>query len=147
MKKSIVYLLFLSAIYVGCSDHNSHNQESKEHEHNEQTSAIELNNGEKWKVNVEMTVPINEMEMLINDFTKTEQEDYIVLAKDLQDQINALVSSCTMTGKSHDELHKWLLPYMELVNELAETKNETDAEMVFEKIKASMSTYNEFFQS
>jgi hypothetical protein len=98
-------------------------------------------------VNVEMTAPIKEMEMLINDFSKTEQEDYIQLAKDLQDQINVLVSSCTMTGKSHDELHKWLLPYMELVKELSEVKGEKEAAEVFEKIKASMSTYNEFFQS
>ena len=33
-----------------------------------------------------------------------------------------------MKGKAHDELHKWLLPYIDLVKELSEAKDETEAE-------------------
>lgn len=146
MKLRIIYFLFIASILAKCADPQSHGEKSQDHQQHETTRDIKLNNGEKWKVNVEMTAPIKEMEMLINDFAKTEHEHYIRLASDLQDQINVLVSSCTMTGKAHDELHKWLLPFMELVTELSEVKDEKEAAMIFEKIKASMSTYNAFFQ-
>ncbi|MBK9047964.1 MAG: hypothetical protein IPL74_15190 [Bacteroidetes bacterium] len=51
-----------------------------------------------------------------------------------------------MKGKAHDELHKWLLPYIDLVKELSEAKDETEAAKQFENIQTSFTTFNQYFQ-
>jgi hypothetical protein len=50
-----------------------------------------------------------------------------------------------MTGKAHDELHKWLLPYIDLVGELEVAENEAEAAEFFEEIEQSFHTFNEYF--
>lgn len=51
-----------------------------------------------------------------------------------------------MSGKSHDELHKWLHPYMGLIDELESSNDETQANQTLEKIEASFKTFNQYFQ-
>ena len=51
-----------------------------------------------------------------------------------------------MKGKAHDELHKWLLPYIDMVKELSEAKDETEAEKQFHNIQTSFTTFNQYFQ-
>ena len=77
---------------------------------------------------------------------KVEQKDYKSLSEKLQSNIDLLTSNCTMKGKAHDELHKWLLPYIDLVKELSEAKDETEASKHFENIQISFTTFNQYFQ-
>jgi hypothetical protein len=107
---------------------------------------IELNNGEKWKVDANMITHIRNMENDVISFAKVEQKDYKSLAEKLQSNIDLLTSNCTMKGKAHDELHKWLLPYIDLVKELSEAKDETEAEKQFQNIQTSFTTFNQYFQ-
>jgi hypothetical protein len=51
-----------------------------------------------------------------------------------------------MKGKAHDELHKWLLPCIDLVKELSEAKDETEASKHFKTIQISFTTFNQYFQ-
>lgn len=146
MKKFICFIFILSVFHFGCTEGESHSKKTEEHDHDGHAKTLELNNGEKWLVNIEMTAPIKTMENRIAEFAVTGPTDYNELALGLQDDINLLVSTCTMSGKSHDELHKWLVPFMELVNELSELKDEKKAALVFGKINESMITYNQFFQ-
>lgn len=119
---------------IEVDDHN--------HEGNE---SIVLNNGKKWKVDETMMPPIRSMENALNAFSKSKEKDYNSLAEELQTSIETLTSNCTMTGQSHDELHKWLLPYIDLVDELSATTNEADAQLVFKRINESFSTFNTYF--
>lgn len=151
MKKSITALAICLALF---SCNNSANEKSKEQteivthddHHDHESEAIELNNGEKWKVVPEMLVHIRNMENDVISFAKDEQKDYQTLAHQLETNIDLLTSNCTMTGKAHDELHKWLLPYIDLVDELSEAKNETEAEKQFQSIQSSFKTFNQYFQ-
>ena len=86
------------------------------------------------------------MENDINHFANVEQKDFKSLAEKLQTNIDLLTSNCTMKGKAHDELHKWLLPYIDMVKELSEAKNETEASEQFKNIQTSFSTFNQYFQ-
>lgn len=45
-----------------------------------------------------------------------------------------------------DELHKWLLPYIDLVKKLSEAKDETEASEQFKNIQTSFTTFNQYFQ-
>lgn len=153
MKTKIISLLTFSLILIGCG--NTTNVKSKvqtksanhkEHLHDEESEAIELNNGEKWKVDSNMIIHIRNMETDINSFIKVEQKDYKSLSEKLQSNIDLLTTNCTMKGKAHDELHKWLLPYIDMVKELSEAKDKTEASKQFENIQTSFTTFNQYFQ-
>lgn len=153
MKMITTLIPVISLFLFSCG--NTSNEKSKEqteivtheeHQHNAEIQTIELNNGEKWKVDGNMIIHIRNMESDVISFAKAEQKDYKSLSEKLQSNIDLLTSNCTMKGKAHDELHKWLLPYMDLVAALSDAKDDTEASKQFEKIQASFSTFNQYFQ-
>ena len=153
MKKITILIPVIGLFLFSCG--NTSNEKSKEqtetvtheeHQHNAEIQTIELNNGEKWKVDANMITHIRNMENDVISFAKVEQKDYKSLSEKLQSNIDLLTSNCTMKGKAHDELHKWLLPYIDLVKELSEANNETEAEKQFENIQNSFTTFNQYFQ-
>ena len=153
MKKITILIPVIGLILFSCG--NTSNEKSKEqtetvtheeHQHNAEIQTIELNNGEKWEVDTNMITHIRNMENDVISFAKVEQKDYKSLSEKLQSNIDLLTSNCTMKGKAHDELHKWLLPYIDLVKELSEAKNEAEAEKQFQNIQTSFTTINQYFQ-
>lgn len=121
--------------------------ESMHHEHAEAVEAIELNDGNKWKVDAPMMEYIRIMEKEVHASNLIAQKDYPALAKTLQTQVDGLTSNCTMTGKPHDELHKWLLPYIDLVKAFTESANNpAEAEKHLKAIDASFDTFNQYFE-
>lgn len=117
-----------------------------EHNNEEENEAIELNNGKKWVVDSKMMIHIREMENIVVAFNTEEQKDYKNLAKNLQSNIDLLTASCTMEGKAHDELHKWLVPFMDIVSVLTDAQNDTEAAKQFKNIQTSFITFNTYFQ-
>jgi hypothetical protein len=107
---------------------------------------IELNTGQKWKVNDEMIPHILKMEKDFHAYLASGQKDYKSLAEKLQKGNNDLISSCTMQGKAHDELHKWLHPQLELVQALSNASTDEEAEKVVTKLKRSFDTFHTYFQ-
>jgi hypothetical protein len=153
MKTLIILISVISLFLFGCG--NTPNEKSneqtetaihEEHHHDDESEAIELNKGEKWKVDANMITHIRNMENDINSFANVEQKDFKSLAEKLQTNIDLLTSNCTMKGKAHDELHKWLLPYIDMVKELSEAKDKTEASKQFENIQTSFTTFNQYFQ-
>lgn len=57
-----------------------------------------------------------------------------------------LIESCTMQGESHDELHKWLHPHIELIQKLADAKDPQVAEAIVGQIEQSFQTYQNYFE-
>ena len=111
-------------------------------EHEELT----LNNGEKWKCNEEMMPYIQGSQKIIVDFRKDHLGSYPALARKLQENIKMLISSCSMTGVSHEELHKWLVPYMDLVQLMLKAETNEEAEIYLKQIETSMSQFNQYFE-
>ena len=153
MKKITILIPVISLFLFSCG--NASNEKSKEqtetvtheeHQHNAEIQNIELNNGEKWEVDANMITHIRNMQNDVISFAKVEQKDYKSLSKQLQSNIDLLTSNCTMKGKAHDELHKWLLPYIDLVKELSEAKDEIEAEKQFQNIQTSFTAFNQYFQ-
>jgi hypothetical protein len=153
MKTLAISITAISLFLFGCGDtakekskEQTETATHQEHQHNAEIQTIELNNEEKWKVDANMITHIRNMENDVISFAKVEQKDYKSLSEKLQSNIDLLTSNCTMKGKAHDELHKWLSPYINLVKELSEAKDETEAEKQFQKIENSFITFNQYFQ-
>jgi len=154
MKKATIILSFaLSAILLSCnnsatSDKEVHTETAthEKHEHEESSEAIELNNGEKWKVNEEMKPYVTKGSELVSTFIQNEDTDYKTLTEQLKSENNQLIKSCTMDGKSHDELHKWLHPHLELVEKLEKTHEAKDADAIVHQLDKSYQDYQNYFQ-
>lgn len=127
--------VFVALLATSCGNsHKSHNQEAVQ---------IELNNGQKWKVNLEMTPYILEAEQILLQYN---DNDYIALAEQLKNKNKGLIKSCTMDGKSHEELHKWLHPHMQLIDALEDAENKEEADKLISELNASFQTYHNYFQ-
>lgn len=122
-----------------------HHDEKKDHNHDEVSEVIELNNGEKWVVNNEMKPYILKGEEFLAAYVQSNQTDYKKLAKSIDGQNEDLIKSCTMDGKSHDELHKWLLPHLELVEELEKESDHAKAKEIVDRLQKSYQHYHQYF--
>jgi hypothetical protein len=148
MKKVIVFGMSLMLLWScnNSTEKSTTHQETEnhtEHQHDESSEAIELNNGEKWLVNEEMKPFVVKGEELVNSYIQNNQTDYKALAQQVKEQNSQLIKSCTMGGKSHDELHKWLHPHLEIVKAI---ENETDATKANEIVSQLQHSYQEYHQ-
>ncbi|HTO15304.1 MAG TPA: hypothetical protein VLZ83_06020 [Edaphocola sp.] len=130
MKKLL--LVFISALFfLSCKNSND---------------SLNLNNGEKWEINEEMRPFINTGSEMVNGFLDAEHGDYRILAYDLKTHNDELVKSCTMKGQSHDELHKWLLPHLELVAKLESVKDDKEAKKIVKELQESYQRFDKNFK-
>ena len=150
--RSFIFLAAFMLIFSAC--HTTSNEKEKTPDHQKDTSItkinnpyhIELNDGKKWKVVPEMMAIIRSMETQVNEFQGKEIDQHINNALKLQHKVDSLTSNCTMTGKAHDELHKWLLPYLDMVDAYNHANNQEDADSIFLEIKNSFVNMNQFFE-
>ena len=112
--------------------------QSETHQHSD-SEALQLNEGKKWKVDDNMMLLIRKME---KEVAATKSENYQVLIDNLAHNIDLLTSNCTMEGQAHDELHKWLLPFIEDVKSFSNDKTSEN----FSKIQNSFTTFNQYFE-
>ena len=154
MKNSNVKMMLFSTIVVLALSCNSGSKETEknnetptettvkaEHHHDEHEEIV-LNNGEKWKVDDNMMEHIRNMEKDVTAFAGNSDKNYAQLVTNLKTNLDLLTSNCTMKGQAHDELHKWLVPYMELVDNLEKEASEAQ----FKAIQNSYTTFNQYFQ-
>lgn len=142
-------LVLASLLLVGCNQpaNNDQKQKATSSEHHENNaSSIALNDGEKWKVNAAMKPFIETSETILANYKAEGDKDFHALATRLKEQNSSLIKSCTMQGKSHDELHKWLHPHMELIEALEKAEDPEEADAIVVQLEKSFETYNQFFQ-
>lgn len=135
--------LSLTLLTISCTNQSDSKENS---ESNKNTYNIELVNNEKWKVNKEMMVHIKNMESDIDAVSNQSSPNYEELGSKLDENIGLLTSNCTMTGKAHDELHKWLIPFIDLVKELNAADSKEKQQQSFEAIQESMNEFNTYFK-
>lgn len=51
-----------------------------------------------------------------------------------------------MTGPAHDQLHNWLVPYMETVKALADEKDAANRDKMAAKLLKSYTVFNTYFE-
>lgn len=146
------FLIALSVFTLISCKNNSETQSPEnttkiEHTETEaqKSDQLTLNNNEKWLVNDEMKPHILKGEELVTLYIKENGTDYKQLAANLKEENSKLIKSCTMKGESHDELHKWLHPHLEIVSDLENATEIPQAQEIVQKLSASYETYHQFF--
>jgi hypothetical protein len=154
MKANLLKMAAVAFLFTACTSNTTETEtyqtevtSQEEHHHREgELSAIELNNGEEWQVNPEMMVHVQQMKKDVETFSSTNDTAYSALTKKLKANIQLLTSSCTMEGQAHDELHKWLLPFIGLVNDFTTEKDAMVLSEKFQEIKKSMEEFDLYFK-
>jgi acetolactate synthase small subunit len=154
----IIFQIFLAtAVAIGaisCGQQESENLESEttivvEDEAEQSTVMVELelkDGRERWKVNEEMYEYPHNCQKIVQKYMKEKDTDYLGLANALDGQIKKLISSCTMTGESHDALHLWLEPNMEMIEALSAAKNNEEAQPIVVNLNESYNLFDRYFQ-
>lgn len=155
MKRKVIAISILMLATVACSAPEA--EVNKEVEKKIPVEVVEevkaqtphdlaLNNGEKWLVDEGMIVAVDKINGLINKYSSVKLVDYQILGDEIGKQTKNLISSCTMKGQGHEELHKWLVPFMELTEALVMTSSPEAGAVLLSDIKEEMAIYNEFFE-
>lgn len=147
MKKTLLILISISTLFYGCDHNLSHNEHSTanvEMADDHQVSDLKLNDGEKWKINKEMVPYLVSSENLLKNLNNS---DYKTLADSLNERNKKLISSCTMDGESHEQLHIWLVPHMEHIKKLSNAMTEEEAEKEVAEIKNSFKKFHTYFET
>lgn len=126
-------------------DNTAVSAEEDHHENMAEGEALTLNNGERWEINPEMKPHLKKGKMLVLGYLGEGATDYQTLAAELKEVDNKLIASCTMKGESHDELHKWLYPHLELVKQLSNAQNNEEATAIVKQLYESYETFERYF--
>ncbi len=120
-----------------------------EHTQSEKTSAnhgtpdlVQLDNGNKWIANMETTEGIENMRKMIEAEQAAPVSSVAALKENLLLQFTDILNQCTMKGKSHEQLHNYLLPLRAQIDNLDEGNQKEE----LEKIKLYLSAYAKYFE-
>lgn len=145
------FFIFLSAfLLLSCQNKetktNVEQEKVVEEPHSFSDSPLYLNNGKPWLINEEMKPHISRGEEALKTYIDKKDTDYKNLSQTLNDENKKLIESCTMTGESHEVLHEWLSPHLELATELENAKSQKEAEKTVQKLHASFETLHKYFK-
>lgn len=146
MNKLKITTIALSVFFLFSCNNKAKTQTNEpvaieEHQHSDDET-IQLNEGKKWKVDENMMAHIRTMEKDVASFDNSKPENYPILADNLKKNLDLLTSNCTMKGQAHDELHKWLLPFLDLADNFSKDKSSEQ----FVEIQNSFKTFNQYFE-
>lgn len=133
----------------GEADHSDHSkteinkeQTDSSHQHDEGQATVQLDNGKKWKANVETISGISNMTALVQNGIMGKMEG-VMLHDTLQIAFKTIFDKCTMTGESHTQLHNFLLP---LKGQLDKLKTGSSEMETLEEMQEHLSTFKNYFE-
>jgi hypothetical protein len=144
MKTKILSILIITILFFSCKTDKKEEIILKPNKFT--NIQIEVLNGEKWVVDKPMMDIIVNIKKDVMQFDGKTLEDYNNLSNKIKKHLDVLTSSCTMTGQGHDELHKWLLPFLDISKEFAKSKTLKDAQENYQVIKHSFGLVDENFK-
>ena len=159
MRKKIILSITIAFTLLACNTTTKEKVETDEvveqevivteeiHEHGEE--AIVLDGDKKWVVVPKMMGFIRIMETGVEEFSLYENptsKDYQELAILIDKNIRELTSNCTMEGQAHDELHKWLLPFIELSTAFDEATEIEEQQVIYLDFQSAYKTFNIYFK-
>ena len=139
-------ILGLAMGVVGCGSPKSGDGDAAHASHGSSHAALELNDGKKWQVDPPMMVHIRNIKDPVMTFRSTTAQDHVALAATVQQNLGRLVENCTMEGKAHDELHKWLMPFLGLSADYVKATAPVVQQAKYEEIKNALVVFDQYFQ-
>jgi hypothetical protein len=99
---------------------------------------LSLNGDQKWK----MDDHTRTMFAAMSERMEQAETDPKAVGEALKADLDKLVRGCTMVGKSHDELHRFLIIYIPAINELSESGSSES----LARVNLLLATYPKYFE-
>ena len=144
MKTKLLLIFVFVLSITNCKNDTSKNETKTEEIVNE-PSLLKLNNGEKWIANIETHDGVTQMNSIIKIFKSGTTKDYAVLGEALSEHTNMIIKKCSMKGEPHDQLHVVLVPMLDEISELKESKIEATSEKALQQLEALTVDYFKHF--
>lgn len=142
----ISVIILLVTISCGHKKEEQNKTSPTEKQPHESVDILQLNNGNLWNANSETTQGIENMVLLLNNFSEKENIDaYTTLKQNLEKEFGSILTQCTMTGESHNQLHLFLVPMKDLFNGLSASDEITRKENLH-KLKKHLAVYSTYFE-
>ena len=156
MKTILAFIILTASFLTACKDRaplkdehaiNNKNEAAAPHEdHSGKAVSVALNNGEKWPANAETSQGINNMVRIIHSIPQAPNvEDYHATKIALDQEFNTILKKCTMTGEAHDQLHNYLLPLKEIIDQLGSESIDENKKVVA-RLDQYLNEYSNYFQ-
>jgi len=111
-----------------------------------ETSAVQLNDGEKWEANLETTDGIKKMQDIMTAFTDKESpKAYVSLKENLETEFTTIFEKCTMKGESHNQLHNYLKPILSLFDDFVADDLDINKKS-YDTMNTHLSHYSNYFE-
>jgi hypothetical protein len=105
-----------------------------------------LIDNQKWVIDEGMRVSIDSIDLRLTAFNGETMEHYKELSTDLSHHTKTIISSCTMKGQAHDELHKWLIPFINLRKELDSISDPTQGNEITTELTSEITIFKTYFK-
>lgn len=149
MKLQFVAISILIIFSFSCKKGN-HKTISKINEVEEisvlDTLNLKLNNGEKWIVNEATQIGVTKMDSIIKSFNSSKGDNFIELGNNLSKQTSYIIKNCDMTGEAHDQLHVILVPMLDEIWILKESKKVEDCSKALNGLESLIEAYFTHFK-
>ena len=149
MKTKFILLTVLAVFFLNCKNKTeneiSNSSKDKEETVNESAKLI-LNNGQKWIANNETHIGIENLDSIIKAFKPDANKDYLALGESLSKQTSFVIKNCSMKGEPHDQLHVVLVPMLDEISILKESKNIDDLKNALNKLETLINDYFAHFK-
>jgi len=107
---------------------------------------VSTNNDELWKANIETTEGIKKMQEIMSSFSDEENVSaYASLKTNLETEFTNIFQKCTMKGESHNQLHNYLKPMIEIFEGLESSDLKTCKEN-FSIMNTHLAGYQNYFE-
>lgn len=150
MKGLIIVLVFSFFIAIVTSCSNSENKSAEiivaDGPIANEEEFLQLNGGEKWKVPYDMMWLIQQQKDKLFEFTQAGDTTYSKLGKELDSLCTGLVQMCTMTGDGHNNLHLWLLPYWDIIDQIKVSSDPIIHEQLIDSLWGKLELFEEYFE-
>lgn len=107
---------------------------------------LQLNGGEKWEVPSDMMWLIQQQKDKLFEFTQAGDTTYSKLGKELDSLCTGLVQTCTMTGDGHNNLHLWLLPYWDIIDQIKVSSDPIIHKQLIDSLWSKLELFEEYFE-
>lgn len=137
-------IVAVAIVQTACS--NTRGKTAVGHQLPPSYASLELNDGKKWAVDPPMMAHLRNLEQSIQNSETTRPVNHAALAANIQENLGRLVTNCTMEGKAHDELHKWLMPFLAMTAEYSEAADLEVQQQKFQEIRQALFVFNDHFE-
>jgi hypothetical protein len=113
-------------------------------------SGLKLNDGRKWMADKHTVDSVAAMKAGIEKAAvkapTTSVAELHTLGQQLQEQLQALIRGCTMTGAAHDQLHSWIGQLAPEIQSLIQSSDATAGVASVERISDLLRAFDEHFE-